>query len=327
MSLWIGRRQAVGIGRESSRGVGVSPTYWLNCNSFSFADKPSRALSEASFGGIWGGDQSPLTLNHAEGSFEVELGDKSFGTILYALLGTLATTGPTDTAAYTHAFSLNNSNQHQSLTITTKDPIGNFTYELAMINSFELSVQPDSIVTYTVDFMSKSSQDAGSYTDSYGAEKKFVGRHLSFKTASATSGLAAASAIDLRSLTLKIEKNAEVNSVLSTVQPIDIVNRRFSISGELTLNYEDRTWLNLVNSSNYKAVRISLTHDDTITGAASTKYAWTIDLSKCSFENFEPDFGMDDVVTQKVTFNALYDAGGNNNVINACSLVNGVVSY
>ena len=35
---WIGRRQSIGIGRETSRGVGVDPTYWLNALSFSFAD-------------------------------------------------------------------------------------------------------------------------------------------------------------------------------------------------------------------------------------------------------------------------------------------------
>ena len=327
MALWIGRRMAVGIGKETSRGVGVDPTYWLNCNSFSFADRPARALSEASFGGIWGGDQAPVTLTHAEGSFDVELGDQSFGLVLLALFGTLSTSGPTDTAAFTHAYSLQNDNQHDSLSIVTVDPIGNFIYELAMINTFELNIQPDAIVTYAVDFMSKASADSGAYVDSYGAEKKFVGRDLTFKVAATTASLGAASGVDLRSLVLRVEKNTEVNSVLSTVQPTDIVNRRFAISGEITLNYEDRVYLNLVKDGSYKAVRIDLTHDDTITGAATTKYQFTLDLSKCDFEGFEPDFALDEVVTQRLTFNALYDAGGNNNVINACSLINAIASY
>lgn len=325
MTLWIGRRQAVGIGVEVSRGVGVAPTYWLNCNSFSFADKPNRARSDSAFGGIWAGDQAPVTLLHAEGSFEVELDDISFGAILYNLFGTVSNGGTSN--GYTHTYTLSNDNQHKSLTITTKDPIGNFTYKLAMINSFELKVEPDKIVTANIDFMSKGSADnANTVTDSYGASKKFVGRHLSFKVAATTASLAAASGVDLKSLTLKIDKNTSVESVLSTVQPIDIVNRKFMISGEIVLNYEDRTWLNYVKNGNYKAVRIALTHEDVI-GVGSTPYSWVLDLSKVDFENFDPDFKLDDVVTQKLQFNALYDSGGNNNVVNSCILTNGTVSY
>ena len=48
--LWIGRRMSVGIGLESTRGVGVAPTYWLNTLSFSFNDVVDRALSEAATG-------------------------------------------------------------------------------------------------------------------------------------------------------------------------------------------------------------------------------------------------------------------------------------
>lgn len=325
MTLWIGRRQAVGIAVESSRGVGVAPTYYLSCNSFSFADKPTRAKSDASFGGIWGGDQAPMTLIHAEGSFEVELGDASFGVILYNLFGSVSDGGTAN--GYTHTYTLSNDNQHKSITITTKDPIGNFTYELSMINSFELKVEPDKIVTYSVDFMSKGSADNGNtVTDSYGAEKKFVGRHLSLKLASTTSGLGAATASDIKSLSLKIDKNTSVESVLSTSQPIDIVNRKFMISGEIVLNYEDRTWLNLVKNGSYRAMRIALTHED-IVGGGSTPYSWVLDLSKVAFENFDPDFSLDNVVTQKLQFSALYDAGGNNNVVNSCILTNATVSY
>lgn len=328
MTLWIGRRQAIGIGLESSRGVGVVPTYWLSVNNFTFADTPQRALSEASFGGIWGGDQAPVTLLSSEGEFDVQLGDRHFGVILKALMGTLATTGPTDTAAYTHTYTLLNTNEHPSISISTIDPIGNLIFELAMINSFTLNIQPNEIVTYTASFLAKGSQDTGSgLDDSYGAEKTFVGRMLTFKTAATTASLAAASKVNLKSLTLTIEKNAEVQATLATIQPEDIANRRFNVMGEVSLNYEDRTFLNFVRNGNYRAVRIQLTHDDTITGAASTKYSWTFDLSKCAFEEWEPDFTLDEIVTQSLTFNALYDAGGNDNLINSCILVNGVSSY
>lgn len=325
MTLWIGRRMAVGIGVESTRGVGVAPTYWLNATSFSFRDVPDRALSEAGFGGIWGGDQSPKTLEHAEGDVEFELDDQSLGAILKAVFGTVSP-AVTDTSAYTHTYTLQNDNSHDSLSIHTIDPIGQLQFELGMIDTFEITIEPDSIVSASVSFMSKGSTDSSGATASYGATKKWLGRHLQFKVASTTSGLNAASKVNLKSLTLRIEKNAEVNATLSTVQPQDIVNKRFNITGEFTLNYEDRTWLDYVKNGTYRAIRIDLVHD-TLAGASTAYYQFRIDLSKCSIESFDPDFAMDDVVTQSFTFNALYDAGGNNNVVNSCYLINQVASY
>jgi len=326
--LWIGRRESVGIGVESTRGVGVAPSYWLNCLSFTFKDVPTRAVSEAGFGGIWAGDQAPKTMEHAEGEFEIEVGDQSLGALLVAVFGdSPSTSGPTDTAAYTHTFTLSNTNQHKSLTIHTVDPIGQLVYEMAMIDTFELRVEPDSIITARVSFISKGSTTSAGQSASYGAEKKFVGRYLTFKVASDTSGLDAASAISLKSLILRFEKNAEAQATLSTVQPEDIVNKRFNISGEIVLNYEDRTWLNYVKNASDKAVRIDIVHEDTITGCASTKYQFRLDLSKVAFESWDSDFAMDDVVTQTLSFTAFYDAGGNNNVVNSCYLVNGVTSY
>jgi len=316
---------AIGIGNESTRGVGVAPSYWINALSFSFKDVPDRALSEAGFGGIWGGDQAPKTLEHAEGEMELEVDDQSLGAILKAVFGTVSS-AVTDTSAYTHTYTLQNDNQHDSLTIHTIDPIGQLQFEMSMVDTFELKIEPNAIISARVGFLAKGSNDSSGQSASYGATKKWIGRHLGFKVAADTSALGAASKINLKSLTLKIEKNAEVNATLSTVQPEDIVNKRFNVTGEIVLNYEDRTWLDYVKNADYKAVRIDLTHDD-LAGATTAYYQFRLDLSKVEFEGWDPDFGMDDVVTQTLTFNALYDAGGNDNVVNSCYLINKQASY
>ncbi len=325
MSLWIGRVMGVGIGNETIRGTGVAPTYWINALSFSFRDVPDRALSEAGFGGIWGGDQSPKTLEHAEGEIEMEVDDQSIGSILKAVFGNISTAAE-DTSAFKHTYTLQNDNQHDSLSIHTIDPIGQFLFELSMIDTFELRIEPNAIVSARINFMSKGSANSSGQTASYGATKKWLGRNLIFKVASLTSGLAAANKINLKSLVLRIEKNAEVQATLSTVQPDDIVNKRFNITGEIVLNYEDRTWLNYVKDATNLAMRIDLVHDD-VAGDTTSKYEFLIDLSKVSIEQFDPDFALDDVVTQQFTFNALYDAGLNDNVINDCFLVNKVADY
>ena len=325
MSLFIGRRIAVGIASELTRGVGVAPAYWLNAKSFSFTDVPERALSEAGFGGIWGGDQSPKTLERSEGEVEFELDDQSFGAILKSVFGTV-NSAVSDTSAYKHTYTLQNDNQHDSMTITTIDPIGQLQFELGMIDTFEINIVPSEIISGTVNFIAKGSSDTSGHSATYGATKKFLGRYLQFKVATNTSGLTAASKVSLKSLTLRFEKNAEVNATLSTVQPEDIVNRRFNVTGEVTLDYEDRTWLNFVKDGSYRAIRIGLIHED-VAGSTTQPYEFRLDLSKCSIEGFDPDFAFDDIVTQSFTFNALYDAGGNNNVVNDCYLINQVASY
>jgi len=324
---WIGRRQSVGIGKEATRGVGVAPTHWLNVNSFDFYDVPTRALSETSFGRITGGDQAPLTMIHSEGEMNVELGVESFGLILLALMGTVSTTGPTDTVAYTHAYSLQNDNQHDSLTLTTTDPIGQLVYELSMINSLSITIVPNEIISYTVNFLGKGSASSSGVTASYASEDKFIGRNLTFKIAATTAALTAATATKLKSLTLNFEKNAEVSATLSTLHPEDIVNKLFSVSGSIELDYENRTLFGYITDGSYKALRIDLTGTSVLTGGTTVYPEWTLDLSKVDFENWGGDFSMNEIVTQTLDFNALYDAGLNDNVINACTLVNLTASY
>lgn len=326
MTLWIGRRASIGVASEALRGVGAAPTYWINPLSFSFADVPERAISDASFGGIWGGDQSLKVLEKAEGDIEMEVDDRSFGVFLRSVFGAVSP-ATIDTSAYKHTYTISNTNQHTSMTLTVDDPIGQLQFELSMIDTLEMSFVANQIVKSKVKFISKGSQDTSLNTPSFStATKKFVGRHLQFKVADVTANLAAASAVSLLSLNLRFEKNAEAQSTLSTVQPEDVVNKKFAITGDFTLNYEDRTWLNYVKNGTYRAIRINLIHDD-LAGAATQKYEFLLDLSKCAIESFDPDFSMDDVVKQKFNFTALYDAGGNNNVVNNCYLVNKVTTY
>ena len=299
MPKWIGRRQSVGIGIETVRGVGVSPAYWLNALSFSFADKPVRARSEASFAGIWGGDQAPVVFTPAEGEFDVELGASSFGAILVALMGSVSSNDNGDDS-FTHTYTLQNDNQHDSLSIHTVDPIGNFIYELAMIDTLEITIEPDSIIHYTVNFISKGSIDSSGESVSFATERKFVGRMLTFKTASLTSGLGAAAKVNLKSLTIRFEKNAEANQTLSTIQPEDVVNKLFSVNGEITLDYEDRTYLDFVKDGSNRAVRIDIVHSDD--AGSGNPYSFKMDLSKCAFEDFDPDFSLDEIVLKLLAF-------------------------
>lgn len=323
MSKFIGKRVSIGIGWETSRGGGSSADYWLNCRSFDFFDRADKAKSTAGLGGIWDPNQSIVTLKRAEGNTEVEIGDKSFGLLLLATLGTVARTQK-ETTAYYHTFTLQNDNIHDSLAITTTDPIGDLQFRLTMIEKLTLTFVPDDLVTASVDFKSKNSC-ASSATAAYIAENKFVGRHLTFKVAATTAALAAATATKLKKLVLNFEKNTAFDNVLGSVTADEILNQNFRITGELELNYEDRTMAGYMLDGDYKAIRIDLLNSDVTIGATSNP-EFKLDLSRVDFEAWEPSLPNDEITTQTITFSALYDYT-NGNLINSCVLTNEAAAY
>lgn len=322
MSKFIGRLVNLGIGKETTRGTGVAAGYWIPKTALAFDDKVKKALSMASYGNINAfGNQSLVANKWAEGSFEAPLQDKSFGLVMLAVFGTLSSVSYL--SVYKHTYSVQNDNQHDSLSLYVDDPSGDLIFELAMIESFELTVVPDEFAMAKVDFKSKSSQ-ASSATATYVAQNKFLGRHLNFKIGALTANLDAASVLSIKSLTLTITKNLAVNNVLGTIQPEDILNKQMQITGEFELDYEDRTYANYMLDGTYKAVRIDLVNTDVTIG--TTNPAFRLDLSRVEFDAFDVSRDNDEISGQKIQFQALYDIT-NGNVVNDCYFVNEVASY
>lgn len=325
MAKYIGRLVDVGIGRESSRGVGVAPTYAIPHVTFSFDDKVTSARSVAGMSNIQDSEESFVTTKYGQGDLEGEVRASSFGLLLYAMLGTLSTSGPTD-SAYTHSFSLENTNQHDSLSILVSDSNTTEIYKLAMLDSLELTQELDEILKFTASFMSKQANTSAASMPSYLAETKFTKKHLSVKFASNLAGLSGASAVSVKSLTLTISKNVVLDDVLGTAEPEDILNRQIAIEGELTLNYEAETYKNYMKDDTKRAMEIKWTNTD-VTIGASTRPSFTIQLPLVDFFDWEPDYSLDEIVTQTISFKANRDISGGNNMISTCQLVNTVASY
>lgn len=326
MSKFIGRVVDLGIARETTRGVGVAPAYWVPHISFSFDDKIVLAREEAGIGVITDSDNSFVTTKYGMGDLEGEIRDQSFGLLLYAALGTLSTAGPSD-SAYTHSFSLAESAQHQSLSLTVQDPNTSEIYELCMLESLEINVELDQIVRYTATFMGKSGQTfTPARTVTYTSENKFTKKHLAFKIAANLAGIAAASAISLKRLRLTIAKNVVMDDVLGTAEPEDFNNRQFSVEGEVELNYEDETYKNYMKNGTHRAIEIKLVNTDATIGV-STNPSLTIQMPNVDFFDWEPNYDNNEIVRQTMSFKAMHDTSGGNSVISTCQLVNSVASY
>lgn len=326
MTKFIGRFVELGVGKEASRGVGVAPAFWLPKVSFNFDDKITKARSQAGIGKLADSDEAFIVNRFGQGELEMNLGDQSIGYFLYSLLGTLSTTGPTDTSAYTHAFSVAETNTHQSLALTVKDSISTEQYKLVMVNSLELNASLDELVRITVNFLSKKGNGYSTVTPSYTNENRFTKNHISFKVADAVGNLAAASGISVKNVRLTVTQNVKTDDALNTAEPEDILNHQLSVEGEITLNYEDETWKNYFKTPTDRAVELALTNTDEVIGS-STRPSLTIQMPKVDFYNWEPNYALDEIVSQTLSFKGSYDVANTLNIISTCSLVNAKTSY
>jgi len=325
MSKFVGRLVQLGIARESSRGAGASPVYHLPRTSLSFDDKVVKTRSVGGLGKISDSEEALVTTKYGQGDIEGEIRSKSFGLLLYAMLGTLSTAGPTD-SAYTHSFTISQANQHQSLAFVVADSNTTELYKLVMLDSLEITAELDEVVRYAASFMSKSNVSTGLTVPVAVSEHKFTKKHLALKLASDISGLAAASAISVKSLSLNISKNLVLDDVLGTAEPEDILNRQLSVEGSITLNYEAETYKNYMVNGTNRAMQIAFTNTDALIGAA-TRPSLTIELPKVDFFDWEPDYSLDEIVTQTVSFKASRDLANAQDIIHTCQLVNEVTSY
>lgn len=305
MSLFTGRLVEVGIGKETSRGTGVAASYWMPKTAISFDDKVSKALTSGSYGFV---SDAPFTGQvvgkWAEGDIEGELNANSFGLILLALCGT-ESYSLAETGVGQHDYSIQNDVQSDSLTIHISDPIGAVKFRMAMVNSLTLDVALGEFVKYTANFISKFHQDEAAQTATYQVDYRFTHPNLTFKVAANVGGIAAATAISVKSLSLTIDKNVERQDVLGTIEPEDILNKGFRITGSIELRYEDRTWRDYMLNGNVKAMQVLLTGSQLI---GATQYAkLDMQFDKVHFFEWEPSRDLGDIASQKINFEVMFN--------------------
>lgn len=325
MSKFIARLVKVGIGKETVRGAGASPTYTLPFVKLSFDDKIVQARSNGALGDLADSEEAFVTTKYGQGDMDVELRGSSLGLILYSLLGSYAVSGPTDDA-YTHTFTIANNNQHQSLSFVVEDVNTTELYKLVMLDSLKMQASLDKVVTATLGFMSKCGRDTGLTAPDVIAEPKWTKKHINIKLADDVAGLGAASNLSLKSLNFNVMKNVAIDDNLGTAEPEDILNNQLAVEGDIELNYESETFKNYMKNGTYKAMQIELVNQDQPIGS-STYPTLRFVLPKVDFFNWEPAYELDGITTQKMSFKASKDVENSLAIISSCVLINDVVSY
>lgn len=318
MTKFVGRRGSLGVAFETARSTPVVPTMWIPFATLSFADKIESARENQGLGKIADSDSFYVTMQMAEGDVEAQLYDQPMGYILGSLLGAVPVT--TGSNPYTHTYTLSQSNQAKSLTLYWTDPDRSYIFPLAVVDSFQMSVEMNGIVNYTIGFKSKTARNWAAQTPSYTTiGSKFLHQHVQFRLASAVGSLAAATPISLKSLELNINRNTVFDSVMGTVEPEDILSQEISVEGSINLNLEDDTYRNYMLANTYRAMEIKLFR--------SSSSSLQFQFPRVDFTEWEPDFTLGEIAKQSINFKANYDTANGLDIISTAVLTNTKVSY
>lgn len=318
MTKFVGRRGTLGIAFEATRGTPVVPAYWLPFVTMSFFDRIQSAREEQGMGQIADSDSFYVTMRMGEGEIESQLYDQALGYILGSLLGAVPVT--TGSNPYTHTYTLSSSNQAKSLTLYWKDPDRSYIFPLAVVDSFQMSMEPNGIVNYTVGFKSKGARDWTAQTPSFTTlGSKFLHQHLQFKLAAAVGSLAAATPISLKGLELNINRNTIFDEVMGTAEPEDVLSQTISVEGNITLNLEDDTYRNYMLANTYRAMDISLVR--------SASSSLQFQFPRVDFSEWEPDLTLNEIAKQTINFKGNYDSANAAAIISTAILINTKASY
>lgn len=307
-SPYSGRRGGIGFSKESSRGnTGASVDYWLPFAAYSFNEKVTKVRDDSGFSVIETPNTADIVKQWNEGDIEFNIRDLSIGLILLNLFGTETFANNTPQSGVgQHTFTVAESNQHQSLTVYKKTPLETLAAAGSMINQFQLRAVLDQYVRCNVGLMGKMfATDSASIA--YVNENRFRPQDVQIKIAATANELAAASVQPtMRSMNITVNKNIQDYQGLSSVTPVDFVNRGYEVRLEFELALESTTFKNYTLLNQMRAMSIKLINNDATIGT-STRPNLEFILDQIDFDPFDIDEALENIAIIKMTGIAHYN--------------------
>lgn len=311
MGKGIGSRLSFGIAKETSRGTAESTAdYWLAVNELNLEERDTKINKDQSFGVIEDSIGAAIVKQWSELTVTAPIGDQSFPLVLNAALGSLSSAANADASGsvYDHTVTVGQSAQHQALSLYIDDPLAaqDYKHALGSVDSLEIAYEQGAFLNYTLNCRAKKGETA-TLTPSLTAENLFLPQHLTFKLASAQSGLDGASATVIKRATISISKNLEDDDVLGDTAPADFLNKRLTIEGEIEALWDsESTFKTAALAATKQALRFDLDNTDVTIGTAENPRVM-IDLNHCTFTEITRPVRVGDLVMQTISFKAHYD--------------------
>lgn len=294
-SPYIGRREGIGIGIETTAGTSVAPGGWLRWLDQDLNNKVDVITNESAMGNVSQVSDSEVVTQYAEG----KIGGKVTGTMVgYLLTGFFGSPATTGVGPYTHTFSMTNSSAPApALTLAVARPIDSFRHSYAVIDSLEFSVEQGGWLTVEAAVKARVGAVA-SDTIALTSETEFTSKHTTVKIATNTAGLAGATALSAIKASVTLERESNMFAPLGTDTSVEFDRKQFTAKGEVTVRYTDTAYNTDFLANTAKAFSLSATN-----GTQSLAFT----ASRVRYRELARSVDKDDVVTQVISFEAELD--------------------
>lgn len=309
MSVQRGEDCIVGVGQEATRGTFAEAQAWVPARTPTGLKpvlertpvKESRGSKVASVG-------SETTQIRAEGDLELNVRVETIGHFLRSFFGSVVSVAKAapNAAVVDHTFDiLENSPEHPSLSLSLSQEGGqDYRYKLGLVSALELELVPDDLVKAVASliFSAEEENPGAAYSPSFDSDDVYF-RHqdVTIKLADDVSGLAAASALLVKSLKLTLPNGGRPNQNVSELNPGNMYVGAFDMGGSFELDLQNTDLHDAFIDGEYKALQITLLRTD-VTIGASANPALVFTFPRISFENWTPNRPIEDVVTEALEF-------------------------
>lgn len=303
MPTFSGRKVAVGIGLEDTKGTPVAPTYFAPHLDISFKDVTTNKMNESALGTIIKNNGRTNTLIEGDGTISTKLWVKGLYYWLSLALGQKPTTEAVvgDTTAKKHVFKMRDDNNHISSTVSIKEPNLSARFPYAMADSVTFSWTPDDFPKVEIAMKSQKSREVENTVAYVVDDTEFLPKHASFYLADDLTGLdSAAEAKNIKSFTLTITKNLQPQQTVDSKDSYgEILNGDFEVTLSIEKLYSDTTYRALDIDDARKAIRIKFSDDKNKAGT-KTPTSLQFDIANAAFSGYEPSYGVSDIATEKI---------------------------
>lgn len=299
-SPYIGRREAVGVGIESTPGTSVAPQTWLRWLDQDFQNRANVVENESAIGVVDRVEDSAVSHTWAEGSIGGKITVDSIGFFLLGFFGTVST-GAAVSGVYPHTFTMDQSSLPKTLTIARSSPLASQRFAYAVVDSLEFTAETDQYVQFSAAVKARSGVSS-TETVALTTQEEFLAKHVTLKVAANTAGLAAATKIDASRVQVTLERSSEVFNPLGS-DNLPVFDRgAYEARGEFVVRMTDTQYETDFLAGTRKAMSIDIT---------SNAKGITFTGSKVRYRELEVSRDRDNVVTATVQFFFEFDTAVN----------------
>ena len=302
MSEFIGREIVMGVGVEAVRGTAeTTATKGVRKVECNVIPRAERVIDDSTTGSLEDAENVRTVRKWSEGDVSGIAHADVIGYYFTNLYG--GVTSVASGSAYLHTFVLDQTIIHDTLTLFIKDAdVRQEKIAGAVVSTLEITATTDDYVRYSASFMGKEGADDTSTIPALATDYDWVGRDIVVKVADTEAGLAGATALKLKNITLTWNSNAEADYVFGSYSPDNIYNKQFAIEGSFERNFTDEVFKTLYEGTGFKYMSVTITGEtDMVTGKKPTL---TVVFNKIQVTDWNRTSAGDALSTETVSFKA-----------------------